>query len=205
MSIMLVDVNEVKTFLEIDESITTFDTLLANFIKYVSNRIEIYLNRNLKKQERTKYFQTGKRKFFVDAYPIDSTATITVVVDGETQTINDDYFVWHNEGVIEFDYKTSYIEPKNLYITWSGGYASTGTIINGTFTDADLLLVDIPDALKFACVLQVSYLFRRRKDYGLSSVSMPDGTVSSFGITTGDLLPDVKKILNSFRKMPNEY
>jgi len=200
MSIMLISVEEAKSFLEIDTSIATFDVLLANFIKNISDRIQMYLNRRLKKESRTDYFNAGRKKYYLDAFPVDSTITPTIVLDDIPQVINDDFYLWPDSGLIEFEFKTSYIEPRQISVAWTGGYAATSTVVGGSLVN-DILL-DVPDSLKYACTLQVAYMFRRRKDIGLTSISMPDGSISS--LTPTDLLPEVKKILNHFRKVPVE-
>lgn len=199
MSIQLASLAEIKAFLEIETSVTTFDSLLNSMLKYVSDRIQTFLNRNLKKEQRTEYFNAGRRRFYVSAFPIDTTATITVVLDTTTETINDDYYIWADEGLLEFDWKTSYIEPKQLYITYTGGYASSTVSISGTVED---ILLAVPDGLKYACILQTAFMFRRRKDIGLTSTSMPDGSINT--MFASDLLPEVKNILKSFRKAPTD-
>jgi len=50
-----------------------------------------------------------------------------------------------------------------------------------------------PLSLKRACLMQVTYEFRRRKDLGLSSTTYTDGTVNKFQID--EFLPAVEKIL----------
>lgn len=200
MSIMLISVEEAKSFLEIDATVITYDSLLGNLIKYISDRFQLYLNRRLKKESRTDYFTAGKRKYYVDAYPMDSTVTPTVLLDNETQVINEDFYVRNDCGLFEFDFKTSYLEPNQIAITWTGGYTATSTVVGGN-TVSDILL-DVPDALKYACLLQTAFMFRRRKDVGLTSISMPDGSISS--MTPTELLPEVKKILNHYRKTPME-
>lgn len=198
-SIQLCSLAEIKAFLEIETATTTFDALLNSMIKYVSDRIQTFINRNLRKEQRTEYFNAGKRKYYLSAYPVDTSSTITVVLDDTTETINDDYFIWADEGLMEFDWKTSYIEPKQLYITYTGGYASSTVSISGSVED---ILLAVPDGLKYACVLQTAFMFRRRKDIGLSSISMPDGSINT--MLAADLLPEVKNILKSMRKAPTD-
>lgn len=199
MSIQLASLAEIKAFLEIETATTTFDSLLNSMLKYVSDRIQTFLNRNLRKEQRTEYFNGGKRKYYLSAYPVDTSTTITVVLDTTTETINDDYYIWSDEGLLEFDWKTSYIEPKELYITYTGGYASSTVSISGTVED---ILLAVPDGLKYACVLQTAFMFRRRKDIGLTSTSMPDGSINT--MFAADLLPEVKNILKSYRKAPTD-
>ena len=205
MSIMLVPLATVKAFLEIDAAKTDYDSLLVTIIKYVSGRFETFLNRKLQKAERTQYFDAGRTKYFLEAFPIDSTASLTVTLDDTTQTVNDDYWVWPTLGLLRFDYSTSYTEPRELSVTYTGGYAITDTAIgiSGISTVTETVLLEVPDDLAFACLLQTTFVFRRRKDIGLSSVSMPDGSINT--IFAAELLPEVKRILMTYRKIPTDY
>lgn len=196
-SLMLVSLSDVKAFLDI--TVTDYDSLINTLIINVSDRIQTFLNRKLLKEERTQYFTTGKRKYYVGAYPVDSTVTVTVVVDTSTQTVNDDYYLWADEGLFEFDYTTLFTQPKEMYITYTGGYAGSLTMIGSKTT----YVLEVPDAMSYACLLQVAFIFRRRKDIGLTSISMPDGSVST--LYAGDLLPEVKNILKMHRKAPMDY
>jgi len=180
---LLASLDDVKTFLE--KTDTQHDGLLEQIITGVSARIELFLNRNLEQKERTQYFDAGKRYYYLPAYPIDITATLTVTLDGTVQDKDDDYFIWEDEGLIEFYSAPTYIEPKQLKIVWTGGYTST----------------TVPEDIKYATILQSAYIFRRRKDLGASSVSSPNGSISVSAPT--DLLPDVKKLLQSLRRRPS--
>lgn len=174
----------VKAFLEIPTATTTYDSLIDSLITQCSKRAETFCNRLFEKTARTQKFNAGRKDIFLPAYPIDSTATLTVILDEETLTVNDDYYVYNDEGWIEFFSTPSYIEPQQISITWTGGYAS----------DA------VPDDLQYAVMLQVAFMFRRRKDLGVSSISLPDGSMSVNN--PADLLPEVKHILRSYKKAP---
>lgn len=192
---MLVSLSNVKAYLDIDSSVTNFDSLLNILIQDVSDRIQSFLNRQLTKQQRTQYFDAGQKKYYLTAYPIDITSTITVTLDDVDQTIDSDYYIWEDEGLLEFDATTSYCEPKQIAITYTGGYTASETVVN----DKTTYILSVPDAIEYACMLQVAYMFRRRADIGLTSLSMPDG---SFSKLTGGLLPEVKEILMMYRKNP---
>ena len=172
----------VKAFLEI--TVLTYDDLLDSLIAQNSKRIEKFCNRLFEKTARTQKFNAGRKDIFLPAYPIDSTATLTVTLDSTVQTLNTDYYVYHDEGWIEFFVSPSYTEPQQLSITWTGGYA----------------VADIPSDLQYAAMLQVAFMFRRRKDLGVSSISLPDGSMSVNN--PADLLPEVKHIIRSYRKTP---
>ena len=179
----LASLTDVKGFLELTD--TTFDTLLNTILTGVSARIETFLNRDLHKEERTKYFDAGRRIIYLPAYPIDLTATLSVWDDDELQTKDDDYYVHETEGLIEFYVTPSYSEPKQIKITWTGGYSLTA---------------DLPTDLQYATMLQTSLVFRKRKNIGTSSISLPDGSQSTN--VTEALLSEVKEILKMHRRAP---
>jgi hypothetical protein len=182
MSIKLESVDNLKTFIGKTDAVD--DTLLGNILNYVSTEFEVFCNRKFLKQQRTSYFDSGKKYYALNAFPIDSTTTLTVTYGSTVQTLNSDYYVWEDRGLIEFYSIPSCTQPKEILIVWSGGFTETSGVL------------DVPDDLKYACVMQASYAFRRRKDLGNSSISTGDGRIT---ISTVDLLPDVKKILNRYK------
>jgi len=181
----LCSVLELKNFLEIPPDQVEFDELLESIIKAVSARIERALNRKLKKEQRTEYFTAGKKVYSLSAYPIDKEAGLTVEVWGSERT---DYVVYPESGLIEFINDTGIPWPKKVAVTYTGGYEE----VNG--------ILQVPDDLKQACIMQAAFLFKRRKDIGLRSVSMPDGSISVQAPTK--LLPEVEEIIKSYRRMP---
>jgi hypothetical protein len=182
VSINLVTLAELKGFI-LEKTNTDADTLLTNIISYVSKRFETYLNKPLKKELRTEYFDAGHRIYYLSTFPIDTT-TFTVTLDSIVQTINDNYYLWDDKGKLEFYITPSYIEPKQVKVEYYGGYAEDAGILN------------VPDDIKYACLLQCSFLYRRRKDIGLTSINLPDGSAN---IYTQGLLSEVKDILNNYK------
>lgn len=198
---MLVPLSDVKAFLEITDA--SFDSLLNSIIQYDSDRIQTFLNRQLRSVSRTQYFQTGRRKYYLSAYPIDSIITPTVTSDDDSQTVNDDFYVWNDDGLIEFTYNTSNSEPKQLSVTYTGGYTSSVTTVGGNVTYCLYGNGGVPDTIKFATLKQVVYDFTTRRKVGMTSISMPDGSVSM--MYTDGLLPDVKNMLKMYRKAATAY
>lgn len=151
----------------LEKTDTAHNVLLDTIIEQVSQRIETFLRRKLKKEERTKVFNGGKKRYLLSAYPIDTGQTITIDIDGTTSFAEDtDYFVWGEMGMIEFNGKISNEKPRILSITWTGGYTEASGVIA------------VPDDVKRACLMQSAMEFRRRKDMGISSVSSPDGNIT---------------------------
>jgi len=181
----LCSVADVKLLM--DKNDTEHDSLLDKMIGFVSSTLEGAMNgRLLKSQQRTKYFNPGGRIYLLPAFPVDLTATLTVTVDDTSQTINDDFFVYDEEGIVEFSFDNPWSDPKDVIVTWTGGYTeATGTGI-----------LAVPDDLNFACVLQTSFLFRRRKDLGTSYILMPDGA-ASIPVKEG-LLPQVQEVIDRY-------
>lgn len=191
----LVSLDAVKEFLEIPDE-TKFDTLLEGLIDGISQQIETFLNRKLKEDTYTQYFPSGGKVFSLDAYPVDEAQPLVVTVWDATRDKDDDFFLDPDTGLIEFIYDTGTPRPRKVKVVYTGGY----TEHSGEPTDPELGVLEVPDDLKHACKLQIAFEFRRRKDLGLASVSMPDGSISVH--QPADLLPNVKKILESYRRIP---
>ncbi|HQG81820.1 MAG TPA: hypothetical protein PLU14_00295 [Caldisericia bacterium] len=196
--ILLTTKTVVKSLLEIPSTETINDSLLDVFIAFNSNRIETFLNRNLLKKERTEYFSSGRRLFYVSAFPIDSTATLTVSYSDSALTENEDYYVWYDEGVIEFFTEFTETRPKEVSITYTGGFSSLETLtVTGFATVFDV--VGVPPIISIACARQTAFDFMRRRDTGIVSLNTRDGSFSTLFV---DLLPDVKQALLPFRRTP---
>lgn len=244
----IVSIPALKTFME--KTDTAQDDLLGMLIDSVSKRVETYLNRQLSKQSRTMYFDAGRTRYFLPAYPIDLSAPFIVKYDGVVYVKDTDYFVWEEDAMVEFYWLPVYYKPKMVEITWTGGFmespisevtGSDGSIYrciqshtaapdnkpitgpnydtfwskagitggawaNGFAYAAHAYLSGAPDDLRLAAMLQCSYAFRRRKETGLKSVSTPDGskTFETAQTQPTKLLPEVKDMLRSYRKVPTE-
>lgn len=181
----LCSVNDIKLFL--DKTDTEHDSLLDRMVGFVSSTLEGAMNgRLLKKLERVKYFNPGGKIYLLPAFPVDTTATLTVSVDGTIQIKDDEFYIYDETGIIEFPVDNVWSDPKDVKVTWTGGYTeATGTGI-----------LAVPDDLAFACILQTSFMFRRRKDLGTSYILMPDGA-ASIPVKEG-LLPQVKEIVDRY-------
>lgn len=190
----LIDIELVKQFLEKKEA--GHNDLLLALIEQVTAAFETYTRRKFEAVERTKYFNVGPRNFLLPAFPVDLGETFTVTVNDETQVIDDDFFVWEDQGRVEFLRKTAAdplalspvtFKPKSIVIVWTGGWVA----------DADGLLQSVPLDFQKACMMQVAFEFKRRASIGLTSLSVPDGNVSVMAPT--DLLAGVRTILDSHK------
>jgi hypothetical protein len=181
----LCSVRDVKLLL--DKNDTDHDSLLDKMVDFVSSMLEGAMNgRLLKSQQRIKYFNPSGRIYLLPAFPVDTASPFTVEVDGTSQVVNDDVFLYEDTGIVEFPVDNVWSDPKDVKITWTGGYTEgTGSGI-----------LAVPDDLSFACVLQTSFLFRRRKDLGTSYILMPDGAAS---------IPTKEGLLSSVQDIVNRY
>lgn len=188
----LITLAEIKIFLEkADSANNVHDSLLSLFIEKVSKRIETYLNRKLTKAVYTEYFNGGKKRYCLSAAPVSNTPTPVVVLENSTLVENSNYYIWYEEGILEFVIPTPPSVPKTLKCVYTGGYA----------TDLTSGVLRVPDDIKYACLLQVAADFRHRDNLGLQSISLPNGSIA---IATTELLPAVRQILKQYRLAPSE-
>lgn len=191
----LIDVELIKQFLE--KTDTIHNDLLITFIKQVTAAFENYTDRKFEAVERTKYFSAGPRNFLLPAFPVNLAETFTVTVNDETHVIDEDFFVWEDQGRVEFVRKTAadhlslsppaVPRPKAVVVVWTGGWVK----------DVDGVLQGVPQDFQRACMKQTAFEFKRRRDIGMTSVSAPDGNINVF--SPADLLPEVRLILDSHR------
>lgn len=194
----LITVAGLKSFAEIKDSHS--DVFIGMLVEAMSERIERYLNRYLTKAQYTEYFEAGvsRTKYWLPAYPIDLTKDFIVTDSDVVLTINRDYYVREDQGLIEFVNSTTKTKPKQIKVVWTGGYEE----INDSSIDDGTL--DVPSSMKLGCYLQCSYMYKRRNDLGLMSISIAGGfTIGKMPAMA--LLPDVKEMLNKFRRVPMEY
>lgn len=185
MSIKLCSITDLKLLAE--QNTTTNDDILEALIKLVGGQFELYTGRKFAKTSKVDYRDAGEKFYYVDTYPI-LEGTVTITYNSTVQTEDEDYYVWNEHGYIEFFNIPTKNRPKQIKLEWVGGYEE----------DSDgVLLVD--EALSYACLLQCIFMFKRRRELGVSKLTLPDGSVSL--IKTATLLPDVKTILNSYKKV----
>lgn len=191
----LIDIKLIKQFLE--KTDTDHNDLLIVLIEQVTAAFENYTGRKFEAVERTKYFSAGPRNFLLPAFPVDLGETFTATVNDDAQVIDEDFFVWEDQGRVEFVRKTAtdplplspaaIPRPKSVVIVWTGGWTA----------DDDGLLQGVPQDFQKACMMQVAFEFRRRDSIGVTSLSVPDGNTTVLAPT--DLLPGVRTLLDSHK------
>ena len=191
----LTSLTDVKAFLEKTDS--THDSLIEIFINGMSPYFEVYTGRLFEKTERIKKFDAGTRYIFLPAYPVDLSVTFEIYYRGtklvrggvdSDYSISPDYFLEYETGIITFNNIYTPINPQDLEVTWTGGFG----LISDSDSD-DYGVLDVPDNLRLAATIQVSYMFKNRQNLGQSFVALPNGQIAMSNKFT--LLPLVKEML----------
>lgn len=180
---LLATLTDLKDFLNITN--TDSDAILTDLLTKVSKRVETWLNRLIEKSARSKYYDAGRRLYYLPAYPIDTSASLTVYWQDQLQTVNSDYWIWDEEGMIEMYTLYEKTEPREILIGWTGGYSTVASL---------------PEDMQLGVVMQTAFIFKSKKNIGISSISLPDGSMSMN--TPLQLLPEVKDILRPYRRLP---
>jgi hypothetical protein len=171
-----------KIFLE--ETGTTFDILLGQILDDVSARMMAALNRELRAGTYTEYHRTPSRTIYLRARPV----TAITSVDYQDNPIDSEFYDSDLDlGAIYFDdWVTDQETARGMKIVYTGGYAED---VNGVLTGAatDLHLIRLAGAVK----KQAAKEFLHRKDIGVSSFTMPDGSTSNL-----EALPWLPEVLD---------
>ncbi len=177
--------DNVKALIEADLNVwqETWDTLLGYLIAAVSRACETYCNREFEARERVEVYDGGGRFIFLRCLPVISIAAVKI-----SDEWNWDAVTPEEPSEYAFDAATGMVQFRNfiwpcgalgVQVTYTGGYLT------------------IPADLERAAATQVAYEFKRRKDVGLESVSMPDGSIQK--VAAAEFLPAVKPILDRYR------
>jgi hypothetical protein len=181
----LASIPDLKIFL--DKTDSEADLLLAMIIEASSASFEGYTNRWFQKMSRTQYFDSGGTILQLRAFPIDMTVATVVTIDNDIQVSDDDYYVSPDKGYIEFQTSTVKGEPREISVSYTGGYEWT----SGSGR------LDVPIDLMFACLLQAALVFRNRRNLGVVSITLPDGSVNVS--SQNEFLPQVVTVLDRYR------
>jgi len=157
---------KVKTYLGL--SGTTYDTLLDEIIKNISNQIEVFCNRNFEQDDYTEYFDTayGDTKVFVKAYPLESITSVSTrsgtFGNPSWIALNSNDYLLNENGKISFAFKLPDAE-RYLKVVYTGGY-----LID--FTDElDPTAHTLPASLTQIATEFVAKNFNLRKTSGILS------------------------------------
>lgn len=167
-----------------------YDEDLDLRILSVSARASSFCSRNFERGTYTEIHDGGEAKLYVDNPPIVSISSI----------------VWDDFG----DFTNGFTIPTVDYFIvnrgWDiastsgpfpGGDSGLRVIYIGGFLSASEASNLIPADLSYAIAEQVVYEFRRRKDTGLTDVTMPDGAITK--VAEREFLPRVRDVLQHFK------
>ncbi len=172
------------------------DALIPVLIADVSARFERYVGRKFEQTSRTERFDADPTisRFFLDAYPVASVARVEYDPDrdfgstGEVLTENDDFVTDAECGIVFLE---GFVQSRPYRQAWEVEY--TG----GLAANVAALVTAYPE-LAHAADLQVAYLARRRQSLGGSATAAGAGSATYVGAY--ELLPEVKAILDLFRR-----
>ena len=181
-----------KTYIQ--EPSTDFDTLLGQILDDVSARMEGALNRILRTGTYTEYFKHPCKSLFVKARPV---ASITSITFSGSVLPADWYSTDLASGTVYFiDWLTETESWQQLKVIYVGGYAydvePNADVLTAAATD--LHLVRIAGAVR----KQAAKEFLRRKELGILSFTMPDGSLSV--MESAPWLPEVMDVINLERR-----
>jgi len=186
-NIALVRLDEAKSYVG---KTTDEDTaVLERIVDSVSQQFNRYTGRTLASATYTNqtYDGDGMHWLYLKNYPI--TANLAVVEDDIALVAgnNNDYLPYNDEGRLYRVDDVWYFGPRTIQVTYTAGYNCT----SGNIT--------LPYDLRLAALSQIAYEFNRyqRKDWGMDSVSYPDGSRS---MMQEGLLKDVKAILDGYKR-----
>lgn len=186
----LVTLADVKTFIGDSNLGSTHDAELNLRIQQVTKRAGSFCNRNFERASYTEIHNGGESRIYPDNPPVVSITSI----------------VWDDFG----DFAAGFTIPTVDYFIVNRGWDVAHTsgpfpggehglqveYVGGYLTASDASSV-IPADLSGAIAQQVTYEFRRRKDTGLTDVSMANGDITK--VAERDFLPLVKDVLKTYR------
>lgn len=191
--------SDVKSRLGIASSEDEHDELLHRIILGFEAAFESYVQRRLilNSADQTEHF-TGLGPWLrTSRYPVVSITSIkesyAYDFDSADALVADtDYRLKADKGLI-----------LRIGCDWPPVVDSVEIQYRGGFSPADSVLGEgefaMPADLREALISQVTMVFKRRNDIGLSGISVEGGSFSKF--TSYDLLPLVKDVLDSYRRL----
>jgi len=193
-AIKLVSAANVRTYLNFTS--TNQDTLIEELIEQVSEDIQSHCDRTFSSGTDVLEYPIGGGKYLsLKRFPITSVSHVRYNtdfdftdsgddVDSDSYTISGDF---DDLGLIFFKGYKWHNAEGSLQVKYTGGYADTADILN------------VPDDLKKACIMQVAYLMDRRKSMGVRNASGQEG---SLNFESGyDFLPTVLGMVDRYRRL----
>ena len=180
----LISLATLKGYLGISDN--TEDATLTTLIEQVSSQFQTYLDRKLELIERTQYFESGA-VLVLSEHPVNLIAAFTLTIYDSALTINNDYYVDADKGIITLLIAQITSYPRKIKVIYTAGYDATNGVLN------------VPDDIKYACTKQCAQELARKKTGGVSQLSLESGSVT-YEQSSG-FLKDIKEILDRYRRV----
>ncbi len=163
----LCSVSDVEQFLQVDLNSTVEASVTNTFIPYVDAAIKRYVGYDIEQATYTETFDGNEQQdIFLRHVPVASITTVTEDGNTLTQGNEDDYVYYDNGRLRRIVVRWSGIKPKNISVTYVGGYSSS----------------DIPNNIKLtsarasARLLMTSLQTSAKADTGQVSTHLADNT-----------------------------
>ena len=193
----LTSLANVKQYLNL--SVATHDVLLENCVDRATEMFENFTNRKLKSRDyhydsdenaydadNAVMDGNGRDRMALPQIPINSVTTVrinTLSIDARSTVFDTGYVIDKQNGIILLAGYVFTKGIKNIEFAYNAGYSS------------------VPDDLEQAAIEQTAWIFKQSSAgsalLGVSNKTLPDGSVN--WVTT-DLLPQVRRVLNKYRK-----
>lgn len=184
----LCTVEDVETYIGVIDE--TEQPLIEMMIEQFTARAETECDRKfLRVVDEIEYFSPKgpTNKLRVKRYPIESVSEIIESPIGDwtmTPFISTDYGIVANEGLIRLrDVNFEYGE-QTVRVKYTGGLAREAG--------------GVPSDLRFACCRQVVFWLQRKRQIGVTTISVARGGKEVF-VSDMDLLPDCERVLACYR------
>jgi hypothetical protein len=181
-------------------TLTDNDSLLNRIILGIEEIFNNETRRHLivNAADVTEYYTGTGPHLQLNRYPVVSITSIKEALDydftnADVLVLNTDYRIiaGGKNGIIYCPYGIWSSVEDSIEIIYRGGYCSAGQIPG----EGE---ISLPADLREAAIEEVSFIFKRKDDIGLSSVSFEGGSFGSF--SSIELLPMVKAVLQRYRR-----
>jgi len=186
-TLALVRLDEAKGFIG---KVTDEDTaIIEQLIESVGGMFNGYTGRTLVSANYANetYDGNGKQVMWLNNYPVTGNMTVTENDTALTAGNLNDYLCYNSTGRLYRCNNVWYTGAKQVQVTYTAGYVCTGNNVT------------LPVDIRLEALVQIAEEFSRyqRKDWGIDSISYPDGSRSR---TQTGLLDRVKKVLDKYRR-----
>jgi hypothetical protein len=178
----LCSVSDVEQFLQVDLNSTVEASVTNTFIPYVDAAIKRYLGHDVEQATYTETFDGNEQQdLFLRHVPIASITSVTEDGNTLTQGNESDYVYYDNGRMRRIVIRWSGIKPKNIVVTYVGGYEAA----------------DIPEQIKqtsaraAARLIMTSLQVSAKADTGQVSSHLADNTnTTNFDVTLSERIGD---------------